>query len=261
MKFDFKLWEGHAPGYVEGWEDPYLSYYPAQNKRGNGAVVILAGGGYMTRSTHEYQGYAEYLSERGIDCFAVHYRVKPYHFPCALLDARRGLRFVRSKAEEFGIDPNKIAIMGSSAGGHLAALLSTYRGKLDGEGDELDLVDCIPNGQILCYPVIEYTGHAASYENLLGDRLEELLASVTPSLIADDRTPPAFMWHTFEDKCVNITNTYNYAKKLKELGKHTELHVYPHGNHGLGLAPDHPYIKDWANQLMRWLKLYKYIEE
>ena len=257
---DFKLWDGAVPGQVEGWETPYMTYYPAEQKKGDGCVVILAGGGYAHRSPHECHGYAEYLAPKGIDCFVVHYRIKPYLFPCALLDARRAVRYVRCHAEEFGIDPNKIAIMGSSAGGHLAALLSTYRGKLEGEGDALDEVDYLPNGQILCYPVIEYAGHAGSFVNLLGDRLEELVDSLTPSFIADEKTPPAFMWHTFEDTVVNVSNTLNYANKLKSLGIFTELHVYPYGPHGQGLAPNYPYLQDWADHLVNWLKLYEYIK-
>lgn len=258
---NFKLWDGEVPGQVEGWETPSITYYPADEKKGDGCIVILAGGGYGSRSRHEDDGYARYLSDKGVDCFVVHYRVKPYTFPYPLLDARRGMRFVRANAEKFGINPNKIAIMGSSAGGHLAALLSTYRGRLECEDDGLDTVDYLPNGQILCYPVIEYQGHKGSFVNLLADKLDELVDSVTPSFIADEKTPPAFIWHTFEDTVVNVSNTFNYANKLKSLGVFTELHVYPYGPHGQGLAPNYPYLQNWADHLMSWLKLFGYIAE
>ena len=135
-----KLWESEVPGYIGG-ELPMLTYYPSENKKGNGTVIICPGGGYCKRAPHEGEGYAKYLNSIGLDAFVVDYRVDPNRFPYPLLDARRSVRYVRKNAEKFGIDPNKIAIMGSSAGGHLAALTSTYRGQIEGEGvDEINKV-------------------------------------------------------------------------------------------------------------------------
>ena len=255
----FNLWDGEIPGYIDGEEIPILTYYPSNNKRGHGAVLICAGGGYSHRALHEGEGYALYLNDQGLDTFVVNYRVLPYRFPCALTDARRAIRFIRKNADKFGINPDKIAIMGSSAGGHLSALVSTYRGKTELEGiDELDTVNCRPNFQILCYPVIEAaTGHPGTFINLLGDKEEELRDTVTPSLIADSDTPPAFIWHTATDPIVNVTNTYNYAKRLRELEIPVELHIYPLGKHGLGLAPqeENKHIRSWARLLVDWLDL------
>ena len=150
-----QLWE-NVPGYVDGGEKPYITYYPAENKKGDGAVIIFPGGGYAKRAPHEGKGYADYLTAQGISCFVLEYRVSPNRFPLPLLDARRAVRYVRANAEKYGIDPNKIAVMGSSAGGHLAAFVSTYLKPIDGEGaDDLDTVDFRPNAQILCYPVID----------------------------------------------------------------------------------------------------------
>ena len=124
---DVRLWEDVIPGFIEEATVPMIHYYPADKKCGKGCVVIFPGGGYSGRAAHEGQGYAEFFAKNGIDSFVVDYRVKPTLFPYPLLDARRAVRYVRANAEKYGIDPEKIAVMGSSAGGHLAALVSTYK--------------------------------------------------------------------------------------------------------------------------------------
>ncbi len=266
---DFDLWEKHAPGMPEG-ETVKIHYYPAAEKRGDGCAVIFAGGAYAFRTAFEDDGYARFLNDAGLDAFVVDYRVAPAKFPYPLLDARRAVRFVRANAEAFGLDPHKIAVMGSSAGGHLAALVSTYRPKIDGEGeDELDRVDPTPDLQILCYPVIDlcppYT-HGGSADNLLGEgHSEELAASLTPSRIADEKTPRAFIWHTSSDPSVNVMNSYGYAAKLRELNIPLEMHIYPLGGHGLGLADEGdraiPHVADWSARLVEFLKLSEYLKK
>ena len=258
----FRLWESDAPGHKVGLDVPTLRYYPASHKVGNGTVIICAGGAYQRRSPHEDIGYAEYLNSIGLDAFVLDYRVTPYEFPHALLDARRAIRFVRKNAEMFGVDPNKIAIMGSSAGGHLAALTSTYKNVIDGEGiDDIDAVDFMPNAQILCYPVLDVQGHKYSFEVLLGERFEEH-KKATPMLLADENTPPVFLWHTATDACVDVNGSLRYCQKLHEFGVSIEMHIYPVGIHGLGLANDNehncPYIQGWANKLEAWLKEFNY---
>jgi len=270
MTTTYKLWENGAPFAVEGGEEPTLVYYPAEEKKGKGTVLICPGGGYRNKAEHEGRGYAEYLNAQGLDAFVLMYRTAPtYHFPCALLDARRAMRFIRANAEKFDINPEKIAIMGSSAGGHLAALTSTYRDALEGEGaDELDSVDYLPSAQILCYPVITPSGHAGSYFNLLGsDKMDRLKRNVDPSIIADKKTPPAFIWHTAQDPVVTATNSYDYASMLYKMGVPVEMHIYPFGPHGLGLAnrnhlpeQNNPHVQSWAGLLTRWLNLFGFIE-
>ena len=263
---NINLWEKEVP-FDNGGEKPRLTYYPAENKRGRGTVVICPGGGYSRRANHEGPGYAEFLNECGLDVFVLDYRVAPNRFPAPLLDARRAVRYVRANAEKYGIDPEKIAIMGSSAGGHLAAMTSTYKKPIDGEGvDELDKVCPLPNAQILCYPVTNYESHNGSYNNLLGaEHTEEERLALTPNLLVDGKTPPAFIWHTFEDASVAVASTYDYVTRLKEHNIPTELHVYPYGRHGLGLGnvPERgivPHVQSWAGLLENWLKLYGYIE-
>ena len=261
MSNKFELWTGEIPGYQEGAEKPWLTYYPAERKRGDGTVLIFPGGGYRARAAHEGVGYAEYINSIGLDAFVLDYRVKPTQFPYPLLDARRALRFIRARAEEFGINPEKIAVMGSSAGGHLAAMVSTYKPGIDGEGvDEIDRLFGLPNAQILCYPVLDIMGHPGSFMNLLGDNVRAH-GNVTPYLTADKDTPQMFLWHTATDGAVDVNNSFRYATRLHELGVNMEMHIYPVGGHGLGLAPNLGYVQDWAMHLEKWLKFIGWISE
>ena len=250
------------------WSDPgstKIRFYPAENKRGNGTVLIFAGGGYLTRATYEEAEYAEKINEYGLNAFTVDYRVSPNRFPLPLLDARRAVRFVRENAERFGIDPHKIAVMGSSAGGHLAALLSTYREPIEGEGvDATDALDFLPDAEILCYPVItlgESHRHKWSAFNLLGEKVNELAAALSPDLIADEKTPRTFIWHTANDELVPVKNSIRYVERLTSLGVPVEYHIVPDGRHGLGLAEENPYVARWTELLKGWLILNGWLEE
>lgn len=264
----FALWTGEVPGKTHR-ETPMIHYYPAASKKGRGTVVIFPGGGYANRAPHEGEGYAEFLNEFGLDAFVVDYRVtqrqEPGVYPDPVLDARRAVRFVRANAERFDIDPSKIAVMGSSAGGHLAAAVSTYRGMIEGEGaDELDLVDYLPNAQILCYPVTSIKSHRGSYVNLLGEGAEALADAFDPIRRADAKTPPAFIWHTAEDASVNVIGSYKYAEKLKSMEIPVEMHIFPYGRHGLGTGRVESrglvsHITSWTWLLGRWLALYGYL--
>ncbi len=254
MEKTFKLWEN---------SDIEIVYYRALRRATNAAVVILPGGGYTGRAAHEGEGYARLFDTFGMDAFVVNYRVSPNRFPLPLLDARRAIRFVRSKAEELDIAKDKILIMGSSAGGHLAALTSTYLAPIDGEGvDMIDNEDFLPNAQILCYPVIscdESVSHAGSYKNLLGERYDER-EKFSPDLLASEKTPTAFIWHTANDAAVNVINSYRYATALRMNNIPHEVHVFPDGPHGLGLAYSNPHVAEWTQLLRRWLSFNGYIK-
>ena len=249
----YKLWENGTP--LGETKLPTITFYPSHQKACNATVIIFPGGAYACCAAHEGEGYAKFLNTFGINAFVVDYRVTPAHFPCQLLDARRAVRFVRANAEKFGIDKNKVIVMGSSAGGHLAAFVSTYRGAIDGEGvDEIDKEDYLPSGQILCYPVIssdEAVSHSGSYRNLLGD-LYDKRESFDPALIADEKTPPAFLWHTANDEAVNVCNSYRYATRLRELNIPHELHVFPDAPHGSGVAPNRIHVRRWIDLLYEW---------
>ncbi|MBQ4159767.1 MAG: alpha/beta hydrolase fold domain-containing protein [Clostridia bacterium] len=266
LKKTINLWD-NVPGLCE--EVPLLSIYVPDEKKSDAAIVIFTGGGYHNRAPHEGDGYARYLAGLGITAFVCDYRVSPHRFPLPLLDARRAIRTVRSMAEEYGLDKNKIGVMGSSAGGHLAALVSTYFEPIEFEGvDEIDNEDFIPNAQILCYPVIKLLDpvntHIGSGKNLLAEKHAELGWDLSPDRIVSERTPKAFIWHTFTDQGVSVVNSLDYAKALRALQIPAEMHIFPVGGHGLGLADGDPkygrdtqndYIARWSGMLEEWLKL------
>lgn len=251
-----ELWQ-NVPG--QCLEIPTIDYYPPKNKLSNAAVVIFPGGGYHGRAQHEGDGYARFLNEHGITAFVVNYRVTPHTFPLELLDARRAVRWVRANAEQYGIDPNRIAVMGSSAGGHLAALVSTYTKPIDFENqDAIDRENFLPNAQILCYPVIEQPGtdgvsHLGSYRNLIGAEDPEMETALNPAKNVTPNTPEAFIWHTDADQGVSVLNSYIYATALHQNNVSVELHVFPDGRHGLGLAPTIPHTAQWGNLMIKWL--------
>ena len=165
----YALWSGKTLG--ENGKNIQIKGYFPDKKSSDCAVSVLAGGAYMMRTPHSGEKYAEFLAENGITAFVTDYRIKPFEFPYPLLDSRRAIQFIRFHAKEFGIDKSKIAIMGTSAGGHLAALTSTYFKDIPtGCNDEISKEDFIPDAQILCYPVIYLNGryfHKDSTENLL----------------------------------------------------------------------------------------------
>jgi len=258
-----QLWD-QVPGVHE--TVPVLDCYIPENKTSDIAVVILPGGGYGNRAVHEGQGYAEFLNTHGISAFVCQYRVKPHSFPLPLLDARRAVRLVRHCSEEFGISKNKVYIMGSSAGGHLAALTSTYTDGIPFENqDAVDQESARPDGQILCYPVIslcdEAITHLGSAKNLLGENYPRGVEELSPDRIAEEGTPKAFIWHTFADGGVNVINSLEYAKRLRNINVPVEMHIYPYGRHGLGLAPQDPHVAQWSEQLLRWLRLNENMEK
>lgn len=250
------LWNT-VSGYFE--ETPAIIPYLPEQKKSDAAVVIFPGGGYSGRAAdHEGDQFARFLNEAGVTAFVVAYRVSPHRFPLPLLDARRAVRFVRAHAVEYGIATDKIAVMGSSAGGHLAATTATYAGEEPIEApDAVDRENGIPNAQILCYPVIcapagDGIAHEGSYRNLLGDPPTVSAESVDPAKNVTDATPPAFIWHTADDDVVNVINSYTYATALRKNNVPLEMHIYPHGRHGLGLGADEPYVRPWAENLIRW---------
>lgn len=251
---------------MENYEKIHI--YRPEVQRGDGAVIIFTGGGYSHRAPHEAEPYALKLNEMGIWAFVVDYSVAPYGHPVQLGQARRAVSYVRYNAAKFGINSEKIAVMGSSAGGHLAALCSTSKEVFvyDDE-DKVSHTDYRPNAQILCYPVTDEESHGGSYENLIGKKKtrEYKSQSVNPIHLADRNTPPAFIWHTSSDDVVDIKGTYRYATRLSELDVPVEMHVYPVGGHGLGLAnglydrATEPYVQRWIEDLEGWLKLIGFI--
>lgn len=253
------LWPEGAPGAL-GKEDkdiPTLTPYLADSAAASGAaMVILPGGGYGGLAPHEGKGYAEWLVTNGISCFVVKYRLGAhgYRHPRMLEDAARAVRLVRSRAAQWAIDPKRVGIMGSSAGGHLASTLLTHFAS--GQPDAADAVErqsSRPDLGILCYPVITMgtNTHAGSKNNLLGkDPDPELVKLLSNELQVTKDTPPCFIWHTWEDNAVKVENSLEFAAALRKAGVPFDLHIYAKGAHGLGLGENHP----WAQDCIFWLK-------
>lgn len=258
----YQLWD-ETPGLC--LETPVIEYYPAEKKKTQATVVILPGGGYCCRADHEGKGYAEYLNRIGMDAFVCEYRVAPHRFPLELLDARRAIRFVRAHAEEFGIDPECIAVMGSSAGGHLAGLVSNYTDPIDFENiDDTDKFSPYPNAAILCYAVGHMPdemelAHRGSFEELLGDRTD--YEHFSTDLLVNDNTPPTFIFHTAEDQGVNVINSYLYATECRKHNVPVEMHIFPHGRHGLGLAEGRKHVCQWPGLMKNWFIDLGWLEE
>ena len=257
----YKLWK-NTPYYLAGEEDPQIHYYPAENKNHDGTVIIFAGGGYTFRSNHEGKGYAAFLNAQGMDAFVVDYRIAPYSHPAQLLDARRAVRFVRYHADKFGIQPDKIGVMGSSAGGNLVALLCTHTDPIPGEiTDEIDHMDCMPNAQIHCYSYISFIEEDLRVdwctEKLFPDAMEENALAFSPELHIPEGAPQAFMFHTAADKIVNVINTLRYAENLRRKNVPCEVHIFPDGDHGMGLVKSTKravlHAGQWGALLWNWL--------
>ncbi|MBQ3571364.1 MAG: alpha/beta hydrolase [Clostridia bacterium] len=243
-------------------KDVNITIYKPEISKSDCIVVIFPGGGYCARAWHEGEGYAEFFSKNGIISAVVDYRVYPDTFPAPLADAQRAIQFVRNESQLLGIDKNKVAVMGSSAGGHLAALVSTYNQLVYTSEDEISKENFKPNAQILCYPVIdlfnEEIRHLGSAESLLGNMFPNYCKQFSPNYIADKNTPQAFIWHTFEDTCVNVLNSIEYVKRLKQVDVNCELHIFPKGEHGCGLYYENDSIachnREWSTLLLRWLQ-------
>ncbi len=262
----FPLWTNGAPGAL-GQEDkdiPSLTAYFVEPVKATGAaIVICPGGGYGMLAPHEGDGYARFLNEQGVTAFVLKYRLgsKGYRHPVMLQDAARAVRVVRARASEWKLDPKRIGIMGSSAGGHLASTLLTHfdAGKSDAT-DPIEAQSSRPDLGILCYAVItmgEFT-HQGSKNNLLGkDPSPALVSDLSNELKVTKETPPCFIWHTYEDNAVPVENSLQFAEALRKAGVPFDLHIYERGPHGLGLGSrdyDPSKWHAWTRDLIFWLK-------
>lgn len=225
-----------------------ITAYPAAGGGSGAAVLVLPGGGYQMLADHEGHDYAEWLRGLGLHAFVLRYPVAPARHPEPVTVAAAAQAYVRSGDHGLIVDPTRVGVIGSSAGGHLAGCLSV--GVIGAEAAR-------PDFAILCYPVISFLDepHVGSAENLLGpDLTEQDRAALSLELLVDERTPPTFLWSTADDEAVPVSNSLRYAQALVAAGVSTELHVLPHGQHGLGLAPDEPAVAGWTRLCEEWLQ-------
>lgn len=253
------LWTNAAPGALGNEEKdiPTITPYLPQGAEGPvSAIVICPGGGYGGLAPYEGKDYAIWLNSHGIAGFVLKYRLGSagYLHPVMLEDASRAIRLVRSRSAEWKIDPKRVGIMGSSAGGHLASTLLTHfdNGQPNSD-DPVEKESSRPDLGILCYPVItmgKYT-HEGSKNNLLGKNPpDNLVTLLSNELQVTPQTPPTFLWHTVEDGTVPVENSLNFATALRKAKVPFDLHIYEKGRHGIGLGNGHP----WTTDCLFWLK-------
>lgn len=261
-----RLWPGEAPqAKGTACEDiPTLTIFDPQPGHENGsAVVVLPGGAYAHLAANlEGRQVADWFTARGFHAFILQYRLSSngYLLPIPLLDARRAVQTVRTRAADYHIDPNRIVIVGFSAGGHLAALASTQfvEGKADAD-DPIERVSSRPNFTVLGYPWIgaisSDTSHL-SYCKLFNvmDRCEELRKAWSPDLFVTKDTPPTFWFHTFNDQTVPIEQGLRYYEALVKAGVPAEAHIFANGPHGVGLGKSDAALDQWPNVLEFWLR-------
>ena len=250
--------------------DIYLPYNMAEMNRQNQkrpCMVICPGGGYGMCSEREWEPIALHLLPEGFNCFVLKYSCAPFRFPTQIREVAAVMELIYKNADEWNCDTSKIAIMGFSAGGHLAAHYSTMF-------DCKEVREVFPesksvNASVLCYPVITAESdksHEGSFVNLIGHKPESEhdLAYFSCEKNIDKNTPPAFLWHTAEDGCVPVVNSLLYANGLVENNIPVELHIYPLGGHGLSTCDKQTidnmtavidYNNAWLPALKKWLKL------
>lgn len=261
------LYEQGAPdalGDAEKDKPTITPYLVTKEKATGAAVMICPGGGYaILAMDHEGGQIAQWFNSLGIHAFILKYRLgswngSEYQHPTMLNDAKRAFRMIRAKAKEWQIDPNRIGVMGFSAGGHLASTLATHFDDGNPKAEDLiEQVSCLPNFLVLGYPVISFQeyAHAGSRRFLLGptpsmSEVEDLSNHKQVSVL----TPPTFLFHTNEDTGVPPENSVLFYMALRAKGVPAELHIYEKGRHGVGFAPDDPVLSTWKDRLKDWLK-------
>lgn len=244
---------------------PRLETFCPEELAGRPVFMVLPGGGYHRQADHEGAPVARWLNSLGLNAVVLYYTVTPDHpdqalHPAPLNDARETLRWLRSGDSGLAIDLSRIGVLGFSAGGHLSATLSTGAAGAGAGAGAAPNADR-PDLAILAYPVISLVSHChqGSVDALLGpDAPWQLRRALSAELLVDAATPPTFLWHTCDDDAVPVQNSLDYAAALAGHDVSFELHIFPHGRHGLGLALEeggavqHP-AAEWTNRCAAWL--------
>ena len=225
------------------------------------AIIVCPGGGYGFKSVREGEPIALQFMAAGYVSFVLDYAVAPIRYPEPQKNLSDAISFVRKNADEWGIDKDKIAVIGFSAGGHLAGSVATM---WDEEPLKTPDGSNKPNAAILSYPVISSDpriAHMGSFDNLCGDD-EELKKKMSLETRVTEKTPPCFIWHTFDDNTVHSENSLVFAKAMRDKNIPFELHIFPKGVHGLALCNTdtangewmyNPYVSDWVPMSIKWL--------
>jgi acetyl esterase/lipase len=234
-------------------------YLPAANPT-HSAVLVIHGGGYHdVEADREGAAPAQWLAQRGVAAFVLHYRVAPYRYPAPIADAERAMRLLRSRADEFGFAPDHLGAWGFSAGGHIASVLATlFDNGVPASADAIEHMSDRPDFVILAYPVISMKSgiaHEDSLHNLLGPSPDPALAAL---LSTEDHvtpmSPPAFVFTTNDDEVVPSKNSMLYVAACQSAGVPVEFHMFEHGSHGVDLAEQLPALHLWTLLLESWLQ-------
>lgn len=264
------LYPGHPEMLIGGSRKiadvPHIDYYKAPADKKNGAgILICPGGGYTNLAVdHEGKDIAAFYNAQGYDAIVLHYRLndgeqKGARYPSQYNDVTNAMRLVKSKAASWHINPEKIGVIGFSAGGHLASTLTTMIIPTSAQPkNELEKWSSRPAFSILVYPVISMSEsfmHKGSQVNLLGPNAsKEMQDSLSTDKRVTDQTPPVFLVHSTDDKVVPVENSWAFYTALKAHNISASMHVYDHGGHGYGMAPKDDVLNSWPALTITWLK-------
>jgi acetyl esterase/lipase len=278
-QFTIPLWPEGVPGAkpdggVERIEDgrvfnvqvPTLSYVPPTATPNGTAIIICPGGGYARLAmSAEPAGIAPLLQATGTATFILKYRLGEYGFPAPLQDVVRAIRLLRSQARDLDLRPDRIGLIGASAGGHVAAMAATMFDAPEARtGAALDSISGRPDFVALLYPVITMRppfAHAGSRSNLLGSNPSAAFVDrlSLESQVRKDM-PPVFLVHTTEDKTVPVENSIEFFQAIRRIGASAELHVYEHGEHGFGTQRDLGTTSEWPERWIAWMRVRGWID-
>jgi acetyl esterase/lipase len=271
---ELRLWEGQAPGAAGNdpcHDIPFIRVFrpTGENHHPSSTILIIPGGGYdRLTDTKEQTPVAEYFARTfHVTAFVLYYRLVQgdgiYRYPVPMWDGQRAVKLIRSRASQFGIDPEQLALFGFSAGGHLASTLTLHSATDFGlpKHDEVDHENGRPNLLGLGYPVISMdptdVPPSGSYRNLLhgftGPELKQLQTYLSGEKNIAERTPPVFLFESKDDAVISPENSLLFVDALKEHGIPTDAHIFAHGKHGAGLATDEPEESVWPTMFGRWL--------
>lgn len=249
-----KLWE-HLEGERE--DCPVIEEYAIKDGKRHSCIIVCPGGGYNHVSGgHEGEKIAKKFHELGISAFSLHYRLYPYLHPTPMNDLKRAIKWVIHNADKYNINPDKIGLIGFSAGAHLAcSALENLDNFNDKPIDEIDKVKIKITSLALCYPVISLSkqiSHKGSRQHLVGDNMD-MARQLSCEMNVKEDMPPTFIWHTLEDQSVNPLNSIEMAKALKKANVPYELHIFENGLHGLDLAEEVEGTRQWFDLYHSWL--------
>ena len=284
---EIQLWEGGAPGSkgagtvretieergsaeapdrkVSGVTEPAITVYRPDPELNTGSTVVICPGGGYSGLAIDKEGHdiARYMSTIGVTGIVLKYRLpRPegftFNHDVPLRDAARAIRLVRWHADEWALKPDRIGIMGFSAGGHLASTVATHINSTEqGSADPVDLLSSRPDFQVLVYPVISFqetVGHSGSSSRLLGKEPDPgLIDHYSNELHVTAETPPAFLVTTYDDR-VKMENSLLYFSALRAVGVPAEMHVYEVGGHGYGIRATGNPVSTWHHRLADWMR-------